>query len=196
MLWRHYFGFCGLRKWLVNLVCTSHKKWEPGLSTHVKLQCKIESRLLLRKLDTRFLLVPKSTTSIDVELTLNDHFALLYITRIFFGANHKEWIKIDPYYQLQKCGILVFSNIIIAGEKGVRQMKVGSLKMAIFASFARYLPSFHIQCHNILLHCNMYSDYSLFLQITWVAKQPKVETWEVDVSRFCVRCWCLIDSRM
>jgi len=41
-------------------------------------------------------------------------------------------MKIDPYYQRQKCsqGILVSSKV--ANEGGV-------LKMAIFASFARYI---------------------------------------------------------
>jgi len=49
---------------------------------------------------TRFRLVPKSTTSVDPELTLklNDP----YCTRVF-GAHHKKWMKIDPYYQRQKC---------------------------------------------------------------------------------------------
>jgi len=38
----------------------------------------------------RFRLVPKSETLVDPELTLNGHYALYYITHIYFGAHHKN----------------------------------------------------------------------------------------------------------
>jgi len=37
---------------------------------------------------TRFRLVPESTTLVDPELTLNDHYAFCYITHVSFGAHH------------------------------------------------------------------------------------------------------------
>jgi len=39
-----------------------------------------------RKYHTRFRLMPKSTTLVDPELTLNGHYALCYITHMYFGA--------------------------------------------------------------------------------------------------------------
>jgi len=46
------------------------------------------------------------------ELTLNGYYALCCITHMSFGAHHKKWMKIDPYYQQQKCspGIAVSSK--------------------------------------------------------------------------------------
>ena len=78
--------------------------------------CKVGPRLLLitnRKLHTRFRLVPKSTTLDDPELALNGYYVLCYITHMSFGAHHKIWIKIDPYYHRQKCSpwIAVSSKI-------------------------------------------------------------------------------------
>ena len=41
----------------------------------------------------RFRLVPKSTTLVDPELTLNGHYALCYITHVFRSPPRKlEWI--------------------------------------------------------------------------------------------------------
>jgi len=57
----------------------------------------------------------------------------------------KICMKIDPYYQRQKCspGILVSSRLsfirIFAGVRWRGQMRVGWSKMVIFASFARYI---------------------------------------------------------
>jgi len=59
----------------------------------------------------------------------------------------KICMKIDPYYQRQKCspGILVSSKIsfmqIFAGVRcrGKRHMSVGWSKMEIFACFSRYI---------------------------------------------------------
>ena len=48
-------------------------------------------RLLLitnRKSNTRFRLVPKSTTLVDPEMTLDGNYALRCITHMCFGANH------------------------------------------------------------------------------------------------------------
>jgi len=41
-------------------------------------------------INTRFRLVPKSTTLVDLELTLNGHCALCYIIHVFFGAHCKN----------------------------------------------------------------------------------------------------------
>jgi len=54
-------------------------------------RCEIRQRLLLltnRKSYTRFRLVPKSTTLVDPEMTLNGYDALCCITHVCFGANH------------------------------------------------------------------------------------------------------------
>ena len=51
----------------------------------------VRLRLLLitnRKPNTRFRLVPKSTTLVDPEMTLDGNYALRCITHICFGANH------------------------------------------------------------------------------------------------------------
>ena len=60
----------------------------------------------------------------DLELILDGHYAFFYITHLSFGANTKIRMKIDPYYQQQKCRpkIIVSSDIrfmqIFAGFAG------------------------------------------------------------------------------
>jgi len=54
-------------------------------------RCEIRQRLLLitnRKSYTRFRLVPKSTTLVDPEMTLDGNYALRCVTHVCFGANH------------------------------------------------------------------------------------------------------------
>ena len=120
-------------------------------------RCEIRQRLLLitnRKSYTRFRLVPKSTTfgpwlTLKWPWTAIMHSVALHTC--VWEPTTKICMKIDPYYQRQKCspGILVSSKIsfmqIYAGvrwrlERG-RQMRVGWSwsKMEIFASFARYI---------------------------------------------------------
>ena len=69
-----------------------------------------------RKSNSRFRLVPKSTTLVDPEMTLDGNYAFCCIyTHVFRShATTKIWMKIEPYYQRQKCspGILVSSKII------------------------------------------------------------------------------------
>ena len=105
---------------------------------------------------TRFRLVPKSTTLDDPELTLNGYYALCCITHTSFGAHTKIWMKIDPYYQRQKCspGIADSSKIrflrIFAGvrwrgasnESGV--VKNGDFRLF----YPLYIPNLHVECHN------------------------------------------------
>ena len=78
-------------------------------------QCKIGPRLLLntnRKSHTRFRLVPKSMTLDDPKLTLNNHYEVVQYACLSEPTT-KMWMKIDPYYQQQKCRpkIGVSSNI-------------------------------------------------------------------------------------
>jgi len=95
------------------------------------------------KSHTRVRLVPRSTTLDDLDLTLNGYYALCYITDMYFGAKHKMLIKIDPYYQRQKCspGITVSSNVrfmrIFVGFAEEGALRVGSSKIAryIFRTF-------------------------------------------------------------
>jgi len=82
------------------------------ISRRIYIRCEIRQRLLLitnRKSNTHFQLVPKSTTLVDPELTLDDNYALHYISE----PNTKICMKIDPYYQRQKCspGIVVSSKV-------------------------------------------------------------------------------------
>jgi len=55
-------------------------------------RCKMGPMLLLiakRNVHTRLRFVPKSVTLVDLELTLNGHYALrLYSTHMSFGAHH------------------------------------------------------------------------------------------------------------
>jgi len=80
----------------------------------------------------------------DPKLTLNVHYVLCCVTS--FGGHTKNFFnKIDPHYQQQKCnpGIAVsskvYADICWGSLKSGLQMRVGSLKMAIFASFARHI---------------------------------------------------------
>jgi len=73
-------------------------------------------RLLLntnRKPHKRFRLVPKSTTSDDLELTLNGHYAFFTLHMCLSESTTKIWMKIDPYCQQQQCspGIAVSTDI-------------------------------------------------------------------------------------
>jgi len=54
------------------------------------VRCKIRHRLMItnRKSNTRFQLVPKSTSLVDPEMTLDGNYALCCITHMLFGANH------------------------------------------------------------------------------------------------------------
>ena len=78
------------------------------------------TRLILitnRKSYTRFRLVPKSTTLVDPEVTLNGDYALCCVHTCVSEPTTKICMKIDPYYQRQKCspGILVSSKIGFMG---------------------------------------------------------------------------------
>jgi len=66
-----------------------------------------------RKSYTRFRLVPKSTTLVDPEMTSDGISALCCIHTCVSEPTTKICMKIDPYYQRQKCspGILVSSKI-------------------------------------------------------------------------------------
>jgi len=43
----------------------------------------------------------------DLGMTLNGWYALCCWKDASFGAHHKKWMKIDPYYQQQKCRPLI-----------------------------------------------------------------------------------------
>ena len=59
------------------------------ISETVRDMIKVRLQLITnRKSNTRFQLVPKSTTLVDPEMTLDGNYALCCITHMFFGANH------------------------------------------------------------------------------------------------------------
>jgi len=62
----------------------------------------------------RFRLVPKSTTLVEPEMTLDCNYALRGIHTFVSEPVTKICMKIDPYYQQQKCspGILVSRKVI------------------------------------------------------------------------------------
>ena len=79
-------------------------------------RCKIRPRLLLntnRKPYERFRLVPRSTTSNDLELTLSGHYAFFMLHICLSEPTTKIQMKIDPYYKQQKCspGIAVSTEV-------------------------------------------------------------------------------------
>jgi len=128
-------------------------------------RCEIRHRLLLisyRKSNTRFRLVPKSTTLVDPEMTLDGNYVLRCIAlhTCVSELTTKIWMKIDPCYQQQKRSpwILVSNkkfNADIRGgslERG-RRMRVGWSKMAIFASFARYIFRTFISEASFIILC-------------------------------------------
>ena len=83
-------------------------------------RCEIRQRLLLitnRKSYTRFRLILKSTTLVDPEMTLNASYAPCCIHTCVSEPTTKICMKIDPYYQRQKCstGILVSSKVSFLG---------------------------------------------------------------------------------
>jgi len=99
-----------------------------------------------RKSYTCFRLVPKSTTLVDPEVTLNGNYALCCIHTCVSEPTTKICMKIDPYYQRQKCspGILVSSKLsfmgILAGvrwrggvkwEWGVKKWRFSLLSLAV-----------------------------------------------------------------
>jgi len=105
-------------------------------------RCKIERRLILitsRTSHTRFRLVPKSTTSDD----LNDHYELCFGIHGFFRVQHEN-------LNVQKCGAL---TIIFWQYKVMRIFEVGfwrgdvkrqgtegsGRKTAIFSDLGRYI---------------------------------------------------------
>jgi len=108
--------------------------------------CEIRQRLLLitnRKSNTRFRLVPKSTTLVDPEMTLDGNYALRWITNMCFGANHQNLHEDRPMLSAAK----MYSPVILVSNK-LRFMRIfagvcwrGGVtwKWAIFASFARYI---------------------------------------------------------
>jgi len=69
-------------------------------------QCHLYAKILIktpnRKFHTRFQVAPKSTTLIDLELTLNDHYALCYIARMYFGAHLKNLDEGEPILSAAK----------------------------------------------------------------------------------------------
>ena len=72
-----------------------------------------------------------------------------YTPHMCFGANHKNLIKIDPYYQRQKCGlgILVSSEVslmqIVAAEGASNEC--GVVENGYFRIFrSLYLTNLHI----------------------------------------------------
>ena len=88
-----------------------------SLSHHISVMVQDRTKVAIdhnRKSHMRFKLVPKSMTLDDPELIFNGHYALCYITHTCLPEpTTKIWMKIDPYYQQQKCssGIDVSSNI-------------------------------------------------------------------------------------
>jgi len=100
-------------------------------------------RLLLntnRKSHTRCRLIPKSMTLDDPELTLNGHYALCYITQSF-GAHQspqKIWMKIDLYYQRQKCR----PEIDVSSNIRFMQILRGSLDRGVKWDWGRFLRRF------------------------------------------------------
>jgi len=91
------------------------------ISRRISETVRIRQRLLLitiRKSYTRFRLVPKSTTLVDPEMTLNGNYALCCINTCVSKPTTKICMKIDPYYQRQKCspGMLVSSKVSFFGD--------------------------------------------------------------------------------
>ena len=82
-----------------------------------------------RKSNTRFRLIPKSTTLVDPEMTLDDNYALCCIHTCVSEPTSKICMTIDPYYQRQKCsaGIPVSSKVsfmrILAGVRWTGDVK-------------------------------------------------------------------------
>ena len=110
-----------------------------------QIPCNAEHRTV--KTNTRFRLVPKSTTLVDHEITLDGNYAPCCITHMFSEPATKTWMKINPYCQRQKCsqGNLVSRKVsFMRIFEGIRwrvgrKMRVGWSKIAIFASFACYI---------------------------------------------------------
>ena len=129
-------------------------------------RCKIRPRLLLitnRKSHRRYQMVPKSTTLLDPELTLNwNCHGLLHYTR-FSEPTIKMWIKID--HQCRRCspGILVSSKLsfirIFAGFAGEGVANECGCWRWLFSLLSLInLPNFHTQLSHTrpqLLHCRM-----------------------------------------
>jgi len=55
-----------------------------------------------RNSNTRFRLVPKSTTLVDPEMTLDGNYALCCITQMSFGAHHKNLNEDRPILSAAK----------------------------------------------------------------------------------------------
>jgi len=135
------------------------------ISRRISETVEIRQRLLLitnRKSYTRLRLVPKSTTLVDPEMTLDGNYALSCIHTCVSEPTTKICMKIDPYYQRQKCspGILVSSKVSFMGiflgvrwrggvkwEWGGRKWSFSLLSLAISSE-----PS-HLRPH--LLYCAM-----------------------------------------
>jgi len=105
----------------------------------------------------RFRWLPKSTTLVDPEMTLDGKMHSVALHTCFTEPTTKIWMKIDPYYQQQKCSpwILVSSKIsflrIFAGVRwgGGVKWEWGGRKWRFFVSFGSlYFPNCNIQCHN------------------------------------------------
>ena len=68
-------------------------------------RCEIRQRLPLitnRKSNTRFRLIPKSTTLVDPEMTLDSNYALRCMTHMSFGANHENLNEDRPILSAAK----------------------------------------------------------------------------------------------
>ena len=68
----------------------------------------------------RFRLVPKSTTLVDIELTVNGHYAFFTLYICLSEPTTKIWMNIDPYYQQQKCRPKIAVSSSVRSLTGVR----------------------------------------------------------------------------
>ena len=116
---------------------------------------------------TRFRLVPKSTTldnNLNSPRTAIIGCAFLIYTLCLSEPTTKIWMKVDPYYQRQKCSYRdrCFNRIrfmqIFAGVhwRWGRQMRMGSSKMAIFLLILLAIssePSYLSPLRPQLLYC-------------------------------------------
>ena len=121
-------------------------------------RCKIRQRLLLitnRQSNTRFRLVPKSTTLIDPEMILDGNYALRALHTCASEPTTKICMNIDSYFQRQKCspGLLVSSKVsVMRIFAGVRwrgaSNESGVVVNGDFRFFrSLYLPNLHIEGH-------------------------------------------------
>ena len=73
------------------------------ISEMVRDTTKVSGILITnRKSNTRFRLVPKSTTLVDPEITLDGNYALRCITHVCFGDHHKNLNEDRPILSAAK----------------------------------------------------------------------------------------------